>query len=292
MSKMIVNIAVFGAFVLMVFFLGFFLWQTLFASEENSEAESQPKVTYSQKQTGNEKSFRTSTTPSITNPSDKAIARYTKWLAIFTLFLVLATVALFISGERSVQVANRSADAANRSARIATESLFTLQRAFVGVRGFQGLSHLNPTTGKVWWSFHTTWENSGASPTKSLRFYIGRYLENVDIPPTFKFDIPEDIKRPIFFLGPRATLGGAEIHVEGDDLLAVQNGSKFLYLWGRADYRDLFDGTPDHVTKFFVKIDIRGDPTKVWDQNTNIVEFIFGAGDRHNCADEDCNEQQ
>ena len=46
--------------------------------------------------------------PSRRDATDKAIAKYTKWLAVFTGFLVLANILLFVSGERSIEVARRS----------------------------------------------------------------------------------------------------------------------------------------------------------------------------------------
>jgi hypothetical protein len=185
--------------------------------------------------------------------------------------------------EASIAIARRSAD-------IAENSVVKLQRAFVSVQQIRYFSHLNTNTGKIWWSFHVIWENSGASPTRNLRLFVARYLENIDIPPNFEFDVAQ-IERPVTFLGPKATLASGEITVDGDDLLAVQNGTKFFYLWGRADYRDIFEKTPDHVTKFFMHVGIRGDATKAWDQTSNIVEMIFTNQNRHNCADEDCNQK-
>jgi hypothetical protein len=284
MSKMAVNIAVFGAFVLMVFFLGFFLWQTLFAPEENSETEGQPKIAYSQKQPGNENSLSTPT--GVSNASDKAIARYTKWLAIFTLFLVLATVGLFVSGERAVRVGNRSADAANRSARIAEDSLVKLQRAFIGVQQIRYLSHTNDQH-KVWWSIHVNWENSGSSRAKNVKFYVAKYFEDKDLDDTFQFVIPE--QKAGTFLAPKASTASGELAISGDELLQVREGRKFLYFWGRVDYRDIFENTPDHVTKFLVRVaGVRGDPTKEWDTKDNIVELIMFEDNRHTCADEEC----
>jgi hypothetical protein len=286
MSKMIVNIAVFGAFVVMVLFLGFFLWQTLFASEETSQTESQSKIAYSQKQSRNENSSGGRAPPSIANPSDKAIARYTKWLAIFTLFLVLATIGLFVSGERAVRVGNRSADAAHQSARIAEDSLIKLQRAFVGLQQIRYLSHIGPDD-KIWWSIHVVWENFGASRAKNVKVYVAKYYEDKDMDDNFPFTVPEQKKGT--FIGPKAVIGSGELRITGDELVEVRDGKKFLYFWGRIDYRDIFENTPDHVTKFLTRVvDIRGDPTKFWDDKTNIVELTFVGDNRHTCADEEC----
>jgi hypothetical protein len=139
MSKMIANIAVFGAFSLMVLVLGFFLWQTLFGSEKNSYTNSKSEITDNDHQPRKENSLGDRTVPRSPNSTEKAIAEYTKWLAIFTLFLVLATVGLFISGERNVDAAKSSANAARDSA-IAAQNAVELAgktaerqlRAYVG----------------------------------------------------------------------------------------------------------------------------------------------------------------
>jgi hypothetical protein len=203
---------------------------------------------------------------------------------------VLATIALFVSGEKSVDAARRSARAANRSAQIAEDSIVKLQRAFVTFRGVQFLSHTD-TEGKVWWSLHFNWFNSGASPAKRVKFFAARYFEDVDIPADFKFEIPTD--RPTNFMGPQSPMQTTGLAVTVDDLLAVRENKKFLYFWGRADYRDIFDESPDHVTKFSVRVrDFRGDPAKEWDSKSNIVEIIMdNSPARHNCADEDCDSQ-
>lgn len=111
---MALNIVIAGAFLAMVAVFGVFLWQTLFASERPADGPAQTRPAYGQQQAGGEHAIGGTATPHPHNSTEEAIAKYTKWLAIFTLFLVLATGALFISGERNVAVASRSADAAKR----------------------------------------------------------------------------------------------------------------------------------------------------------------------------------
>ena len=103
------------------------------------------------------------------------------------------------------------------------------------------------------------------------------------------YDLSPRGERHVSALGPNASISRGEIPINGSDLLAVRDRKKFLYLWGQADYRDIFEGTPDHVTKFFFQlIGVRGDPTQVWDDKTNLVELIWETQPRHNCADEEC----
>ena len=56
-------------------------------------------------------------------------------------------------------------------------------------------------------------------------------------------------------------------------------------------YRDVFPNTIEHVTKFcVVATNISGNPLEPWDEKTNIFDIVFVTFDRHNCADEECNE--
>jgi hypothetical protein len=134
MLKMAVNVALFGAYLLMVLVFGFFLWQTLFASKEYGSREAQSKPAYSEQRSSSENALGSGLAPSPTKSTDEAIADYTKWLAIFTMFLVLVSVGLFISGERNVGVARESAHAAEKAANIAEKSLTELERPYIFVQ--------------------------------------------------------------------------------------------------------------------------------------------------------------
>ena len=213
------------------------------------------------------------------------LALFTRWLAYSTIALFVATVGIAIFAYFQSRDMKTSIREAKRSADIAEDSLVKLQRCFVAMRDIRHLSHLDTNTGNVWWSLHVAWEKSGTSPTRNLRLCIFRYLEDKDIPTDFDFDM-QGMNRPVTFLGPKATTM-MEVHVTGEDLAAVRDGKKFLYLLGRADYRDIFENTPNHVTKFFVRVGLRGDPTKVWDPNA-VLEIIYSAQAGHNCADDDC----
>jgi hypothetical protein len=131
MLRMGTNIAIFGAFLVIASFLGFFLWQTLFTTDEYDKGQVQHEQTYSEQQPSSEHPLGGSSSPSTRDSTDQAIANYTKWVAIFTLFLVLATIALFVSGERNVEVARKSANAARKSADTAERTLIATQRPWV-----------------------------------------------------------------------------------------------------------------------------------------------------------------
>lgn len=103
-------------------FLGFVLWQSLFASEEMEEQVNQPKAEHAEKQSPHEQAIGAGPPPRTHNPTEQAIADYTRWLAVFTALLVLATISLYVSGERNVDAARKSAKAAIESADAAVKA--------------------------------------------------------------------------------------------------------------------------------------------------------------------------
>lgn len=288
MLKVFSNVAIFGTFAVVAAFLAFVLWGALFGPKKISNAPNNADATQTQNQGDNKKLARSGTLPSLSQRTDEAIADYTKWLAVFTAFLVLATIALFVSGERNVEVSRQAADAANRSAQIAEDGLVKLQRAFVSLQQIRHISHEGPHH-KVWWSIYVVWENFGTSRATNVKFFVSKYFEDKDLDDSFQFTVPE--QKTGTFIAPKAVVGSGELSITGDELVEVRDGKKFLYFWGRVDYRDIFDGTPDHVTKFLTKVSaIRGDPTKVWNATTNVVELVLVGDNQHTCADEGCGD--
>lgn len=122
-SEMVVNIAIFGIFLIIVAAIGFFLWQTLFAPEKQSGAP-HAQHGYADQHRTDKNLVGTAAMPSLSNSANEgAIVEYTRWLAFFTAALVLATIALFISGERNVQISRRFAQAAQTSAEAALKGI-------------------------------------------------------------------------------------------------------------------------------------------------------------------------
>jgi hypothetical protein len=131
MLKLAVNIAAFGAFVLIAGALTVFLWDALFAPEKYSDAKRYDKPAYSDQQSGDKHPSGAGFAPSRPNPTEETIASYTKWLVIFTGALALATILLFVSGERGVDVARGTAEAAKETADVANRTLAATQRAWM-----------------------------------------------------------------------------------------------------------------------------------------------------------------
>jgi hypothetical protein len=260
MLKNITNIAVFGAFLIVVGFLGIVLWQSLFPSEKVEKQRNEPQATHAEQQGSDEQAVRAGASPRAHNPTEDAIAEYTKWLAVFTALLVLATISLFVSGERNVDAARESAKAAKEAADAARDSVrlaeSTAERQLRAYIGFDwGAVLLNsPADGQI-----TAWmrlKNFGTTPAYKVKAWL-RFsrLPSGDIP----FDkTQEAVNDSILFPNLASNLFGT-LSNNADQIKAVTDQTLSLFVWGRAEYVDAF-GKP-HFFSFKGKMS--GPPTAI-----------------------------
>jgi hypothetical protein len=211
-------------------------------------------------------------------------------VAVFTFTLWRSTLKLWKAGEKQIAAANDAALAANRSADIAENALIAGQGAFVFVKNciFNGIT--DPTTNRiVHWKVNVVWENSGETPTRYLKLRINREvppLQNSVLPDDFTFpDSPAiDADTPAL-IGPNATIDSTQLDVTLDEMTAIRDGGQCLYLWGWAEYDNVFLGTPRRRTEFCYRIFVMGDPS---DPAPNKVSFRWSLHKTHNGADDEC----
>lgn len=195
-------------------------------------------------------------------------------VAVFTLVLAFATVALGVIAtiqigflDRSERIATETAQAAKASAEAAQDqiqlsrrALVQTQRAFVNLKGFN-VFHIYDITQNnkiVDWQFTPIWENSGQTPTKKLNVISG--IHPGEFPPDFEFKID---KFAPSLLGPKGGMTGETYRISLAEIYEIKSGAKTIYIWGRAEYNDVFPGTRRHYTNFCHKIVVTGDPTIV-----------------------------
>lgn len=210
--------------------------------------------------------------------SDEALAYYTLWLMAFTgvlafatVCLGIATVLLYVTGEKQFAFAIRSAirqgkstkesvEVAKRSADIAEQALVAGQRAYVRVAHFPWLWRGDlDRPGKYFYDITPIVENGGNTQTVGLRINVNSMLRDTPIPDDFAF--PFQGEPGFSLIGSRQTISASNAIILDDDLLAVQRGQKYFYVWGTITYRDVFPGTPERVTEFCTQISkVFGDP--------------------------------
>jgi hypothetical protein len=176
-------------------------------------------------------------------------------------------------------------DAMNAANDISRKNMEAVQRAFVFVKKTDIFADKDGSTGQVIaWRFRPTWENSGTTPTRQLELYGGAIWQPAELDKGYAF--PGQIDSVPLVLGPKAIIWAKDISIPVSKIQAAHNGALHVYIFGAAKYRDVFDDTPPHITRFCTKITVDGDPTnataKIW----------LGAHFEHNCADEDCRTEK
>jgi hypothetical protein len=106
--------------------------------------------------------------------------------------------------------------------------------------------------------------------------------------------LPDDFTFPDFpaidantqaLIGPNATIESSQLDVLLNEMRAVRDGVQNLYLWGWAEYDDVFPSTPRRRTEFCYRIFVMGDPSN---PAPNKVSFRWSLHKTHNGADGEC----
>jgi hypothetical protein len=195
---------------------------------------------------------------------DDPVAYFTLWLVGFTGVLAISTIGLWIVTWRaSVSQARdmqESILAAKDSTDIARTSLISTQRAYVRVVNFPWLWRADyDRPGKFFYDITPIIENGGNTQTVDAKINVNSALRDDPLPEGFDFPFVHD---PGFTLiGAHQSVGASNAVILDDDLLLVQGGTKYFYIWGAITYRDVFPNTPERVTEFSSQISrVMGNP--------------------------------
>jgi hypothetical protein len=231
----------------------------------------------------------------IRNESWEAVWQRTKHdpVALFTAVLAISTAALFILGLlqigffiRADYTAQSAAEAAKDAANTSREALVKSQRAFVRSVGFPWFWRPDiDRVGRDFYDITPNIENAGATPTVDMKIVVNYALRNTPLPDDF--DFPYVIEPGDSIIGPHQIIGTNNALIVDDDLVSVQNGTKFFYMWGTITYRDVFDRTPVHITEYCTQITrVLGNPLDPRDlaigPRATSVEITFGMYKNHN----------
>ncbi|MGO8844311.1 MAG: hypothetical protein ACLQFI_02990 [Methylocella sp.] len=228
------------------------------------------------------------------------LAAYTRWLAGFTLLLFIAAVgqvALFVWQLRlireSLKDAKVAAEAAETTANIAKDDLLLGQRAYVFVNFLQSIVIDPKTKNVVFWRITPTWTNFGSTPTQNMRNHINCKIFSGPIPPNWDFPdmwgegiSTEHKENVVLPLGPKSIIHGQAIDIAIQDVHDCIEGKNTIYLWGWAEYNDIFINTKKHITRFCNKLVIGGDPT-----NAEKSSISYPLHHKYNCTDTECDLQ-
>ena len=159
----------------------------------------------------------------------------------FLQVIVIALQALFLALGLS---------AVRRPMELMERNLAVAQRAFV----FVGSLAARPVDANL--KVTPTLENGGATPTKSLRISTNWRAAHGELPTDFVYNYSVPPSRISLPAHGRAEIGSLDIPMR--DVQAVLEDRLQLYVWGRATYEDVFEGSEPHFAEFCYRLDVAG----------------------------------
>lgn len=178
-----------------------------------------------------------------------------------------------------------------QQAKLTREALITTERAFVFLEDFDSTWAFHPAALQHGTAFGTRqvpprltqfvirprWRNNGTTPTRNMRVSVNWTHFDGPLPAAFAYQCPTPTP---MFLAPQATEWSEPIYIPDDVATRALSGPTRIFIWGRVDYDDIFDGTGAHFTNWCYRVLLRlnaaGEPER---------QFI--AEGSHNGSDED-----
>jgi hypothetical protein len=143
--------------------------------------------------------------------------------------------------------------------------------------------------------FRFKWRNSGTTPTEDMRTHFSYQWSTLPLPENFTFPDLWGVGKPHInvpvAIGPKGEIGIDSEPLAMSVVEAVRDKKMHLYVWGWAKYRDVFKGTPVHITEFCYDLaTARKQVVPTPDPKVQTLSLIWNNCERHNCYDEDCTD--
>lgn len=186
---------------------------------------------------------------------------------------LLATLIGIVFVRASLREARNATRIASEQVRLSRHALISTERAMVFYQGVKYLSYRRDD-GSIIWGLTVIAGNSGATPATSLRLSINSRLADTPLPDDWLFEVPPATSE--LPMAPGSSLHTGEIRVEPEDILMCARGERHFHIWGTVAYRDVFEDTPSHETRFCVALTAYGgNPAEYYDEDTNPVQLFF-----------------
>jgi hypothetical protein len=176
---------------------------------------------------------------------------------------------------------------------ISEDALASVQRAFVFPGNVRTQTFGDPVNGITSFSLRFSWDNSGTTPAIHVRSHISYEPMTSELPANFSFPDrwpPKGrrVNTPTM-IAPRGGIDAIVGPISIDDFRLMKSQNVHLYFWGWARYRDVFSGTPEHLTEMCYELtDFNGD---LFSTKPVMLEPILTSCNVHNCYDDECKNQ-
>jgi hypothetical protein len=176
--------------------------------------------------------------------SDRINAISTAIIAGFTVMLAITTKKLWDAGEKQLKL---SQDTAQRQLRA---YVFAVDPSFVSLPVVT-LDEERRIRIEV------KLRNSGSTPTRHL--VIGAHFTERTREVSADFTFPEPVDSQHVLIGPNSEIIACSITMPYEIIDRIKNETSFLYIWGYADYNDVFEKTPRHTLEWFFRVSVADD---------------------------------
>jgi hypothetical protein len=141
---------------------------------------------------------------------------------------------------------------------ISRKNMESVQRAFVFLKQTDLTGINDPLTNQMSGvGVRVTWENSGTTPTKRAYIYTGVLIRDLEVQRGEPFPDVGEIDKVPSVLGPKGIFWTPDIVIPATHFMK----GRHVYVYGMAVHKDVFENTPEHITKFFMKLSINAPNT-------------------------------
>jgi hypothetical protein len=184
-----------------------------------------------------------------------------------------------------------------RSVRIAEAALTSAEQAFLFQHSVVIIPIKDPDGFMRGWQFIFGWKNSGSTPARRVFLHTSFHMvlkpdpvaDSGDLPPNFDFPDTYGFREPTeqvqLSIGPQGEMASNPKTIDVLDLDEAYSRRMRIFMYGWADYTDIFPKTPRHRTEFCFEIVVASHPDE---EVTGRSPFLFFAYGPHNGAEDEC----
>jgi hypothetical protein len=171
-------------------------------------------------------------------------------LLIFAALLVAVGAFLAIAFAMQAYYQSLALRAMRRSAQLAERNIAAVQRAFVYIGALDcGVAGANVRISPIW-------ANAGATPTRRMRISTNWKASHTELAADFDVNYVRPTEN--LFLGPNSKAEIGTMFVPMRDIQAAIEERLHIYVWGRATYEDMFEGSKPHFFNFCQRLEVTG----------------------------------
>jgi hypothetical protein len=194
----------------------------------------------------------------------------------------------------SLAISDRTARANEGAVERMRQYAISELRAYIFMREIRHPFSISDDKKTVHYTFDLIWGNVGRTAAKNARIHVRYEFRDNPLPEDFDFNyIPKDKDVGTAFIPPGDSGGGARFVLTADEVKLVIDDAKYFYVIGWVKYFDVFEDTPERITRVCRRIVVTGNPHDP--KMKNPIEgmpfldgcaFFIRVHDKNNCADE------